>query len=63
MQNQPKAILINPIPRNQKALARVEALALFTGMSKSQAAVFLIESAPEPLSKTKGPKHDPKRDK
>lgn len=45
-----KALFINSTPRSQKALQKVEALAAFTGMSKSQAAVFLIEHAPAPVA-------------
>ena len=48
-----KPVIINAIPRNQRALERVAQLAVMMGMSKSQAAVYLIENAPEPLSPTR----------
>ena len=45
-----KSLLINSNPRSQRALQRVEHLAATLGMSKSQAAVWLIDHAPEPLA-------------
>ena len=48
-----KAVFINSTPKTQKALARVETMAAFMGMSKSQAACWLIEHAPEPLDSLK----------
>ncbi len=44
------AVLINSTRRSQAALARVEALAEAMGMSKAQAAVYLIEHSPESLA-------------
>jgi len=44
-----KSLLINLTARSQSALLKIDRLATTLGISKSQAAVWLIEHAPEPL--------------
>ena len=54
-----KPVLITSGLKTQKALKRIETLSASMGMSKCQAACFLIENAPEPLDYLKKGTHDP----